>query len=291
MNMRNFQFGTIILVLIIMVGCEGRVKQSDYNKLKSELDECKKTVEDLQNTPEVRLAKGREYLTINDLDNAKKELTNLVDKCGETKEAQKARVLLINIDNQIKLKKVAAERKKNLGYKVLKEKNTVVIGNITLYFKSVTISSKWVFDYDKYDYYRERTAERGNTFVLANVSFSSKIKESRIPLISVYKLSNGALNLIGIMKREFLEEAVNIVTNKDFKYVSKVNFSQALEISKKTLETCAVFVVVKKENCSTYSMGYYLVTDPRSCNLKSPLTIDDFDNDYALIKIINKNKL
>lgn len=280
-----------ILLIFMMVSCESKVRQADYDKLKSELEECKRTVDDLQNTPEIRLAKGQEYLSHNDLDSAKSELKTLIEKYADSEEAIKAKAIIKKIDLQIKEKEIAAERKRTLGYKVLKERNTVVVGNITLNFKSVTAGSKWIFEYDKNDYYRYRSAERGNTFILANVSFSSKVKESKIPLISVYKLSSGALTLIGTMKREFLEEAENIVTDKDFKYVSKVNFSQALEISKKTLESNAVFVVVKKENCSKYSMGYYLDSDASNCYLKSPLSIDDFDNEYVLIKILNKNKL
>ena len=174
---------------------------------------------------------------------------------------------------------------------ILKENTTLSIDNITIKFKSVSTGSKWIFEYDKYDYYRYRSAERGNTYVLANVIISSKVKKSKIPLISVYRLSNGCLTLVGSMSREFVNDAEGSYNDKDFKYVSSVAFSQALEISKKILEETAVFVVVKRVNCSKYEFGYYLDTNTEGCNIKSTLTVDDFDKDYVLIKILNKKKL
>ena len=46
-----------------------------------------------------------------------------------------------------------------------------------------------------------------------------------------------------------------------------------------------------KVNCSKYEFGYYLDTSSEGCNIKSTLTVDDFDKNYALIKILNKKKL
>ena len=81
--------------------------------------------------------------------------------------------------------------------------------------------------------------------------------------------------------------------------MSTVALSHALEISSETLKDKAVFVVVKRNNCSRYERGYFLDTDiertitkdNNQCNIKSTLTVDDFDNEYVLVKILNKNKL
>lgn len=283
----------LFFVIIIMTSCDNnKVKKSEYDKLQQELAETKKANEELQKTPQIRLAKGQEYIAKNDFENAKKELSVLIEKFNGSIEAKKAQTLLAEIEKQEKIKKETEERKKTLGFKILKENTSITIANITIKFKSVSTGNRWTYDNDKYDYYRYRTAERGNTFVLANVLITSKVKETRIPLISVYKLSSGNLNLIGTMQREFVTDADgSIETHKDFKYVSSVAFSQALEISKKILEETAVFVVVKRVNCSKYEFGYYLDCNPDGCNIKSTLSVDDFDKDYALIKIFNKNKL
>lgn len=276
-----------------MASCDNnKVKKSEYDKLQKELADTKKVNEELQKTPQTRLTKGQEYISKNDFENAKKELSVLIEKYSGSPEAEKAQNLLAEIEKQEKTKKETEERKKALGFKILKENTSITIANITLKFKSVSTGSRWTYDNDKYDYYRYRAAERGNAFVLANVLITSKVKETRIPLISVYKLSSGNLILIGTMQREFVTDSDgSIETHKDFKYVSSVAFSQAIEISKKILEETAVFVVVKRANCSKYEFGYYLDANPEGCNIKSTLTIDDFNKGYVLIKIFNKNKL
>lgn len=283
----------IFIVVIVLTSCDNnKVKKSEYDRLRKELAETKKANEELQKTPQIRLTRGQECIAKNDFISAKKELGVLIEKFNGTAEAKKAQTLLVEIEKQEKAIKETEERKKALGFKILKEKTTITIDNITLKFKSVSTGTKWTCDYDKNDYYRYKTAERGNTFVLANVSITSKVKKSKIPLISVYRLSNGSLTLIGTMQRAFLYDPDGSTeTKRDFKYVSTVVFSQALEISKEILTKEAVFVVVKKENCSKYEWGYYLDSSTDGCKIKSTLTVDDFDKDYALIKVLNKNKL
>jgi len=34
-----------------------------------------------------------------------------------------------------------------------------------------------------------------------------------------------------------------------------------------------------------------ITKDNNQCNIKSTLTVDDFDNEYALVKVLNKSKL
>lgn len=275
------------------------IKQSDYDKLQAELTECKKTVEILQNTPQVRLTNGQQYLTNNDFDNAKRELNVLVEKFGGTDEAKKARSLIEEIEKQEKAKRETEERKKALGFKALKETNLVKIESLALNFSSVTSNNIWTFENDKYGYYRYLTAEREKVYILAKVSITSEIKETKIPLISVYELLGGNLKLVGVMKRQFVNVANNNYSNVDFKYVSTVDLSHALEIPSEKLKNNAIFVVVKRNNCSLFERGYYLDTelertitkDNNQCDIKSILTVDDFDNEYVLIKILNKEKI
>jgi len=290
--MRSILFisGIFAMSSLMLTGCEKKVNKSEYDKLQNELLEYKKQVEELKNTPSNRLLKAQQLFSKEDFKGSKYELNLLLNKFKDTPEAQKGVVLLQKIESLEKARTENEKRKKTLGFKMLKENTTLVIGNITLKFNSVKTSKQWTFDNDKYDYYKYRDAERGNIFILANVSFTSKLKKSKIPLVSVYKIVNGQLKLHGTMKREFLNDYDNS-TDADFKYVSTVIFAQAIEISKSTLAETAVFVVVKKSNCSKYEYGYYLDSDPAGCNIKSTLTVDDFDKDYALVKIFNKAKL
>lgn len=298
-NKKMRKLNLTIVVVLFLASCNNGVKQSEYDKLQAELTECKKTVEELQNTPQVRLTNGQQYLANNDFDNAKRELNTLIEKFGGTDEAKKAQSLVKEIEKQEKAKKEAEERKKALGFKVLKETNSVKVEPVTLNFSSVTSNNKWTFENDKYGYYRYLTAEREKIYILAKVSITSEAKETKIPLISVYELSGGSLNLLGVMKRQFVNDPNNNYSNVDFKYVSTVALSHALEIPSEKLKNNAIFVVVKRNNCSRFETGYYLDTelertitkDNNQCGIKSTLTVDDFDNEYVLVKILNKEKL
>lgn len=238
-------------------------------------------------------------MTNNDFDNAKRELNVLVEKFGGTDEAKKARSLIEEIEKQEKAKRETEERKKALGFKALKETNLVKIESLALNFSSVTSNNIWTFENDKYGYYRYLTAEREKVYILAKVSITSEIKETKIPLISVYELLGGNLKLVGVMKRQFVNVANSNYSNVDFKYVSTVDLSHALEIPSEKLKNNAIFVVVKRNNCSLFERGYYLDTelertvtkDNNQCDIKSILTVDDFDNEYVLIKILNKEKI
>lgn len=288
-----------IVIALFIASCTNGVKQAEYDKLQAELAECRNTVEELQNTPQVRLTKGQQYLANNDFENAKRELNILIEKCGGTDEAKKAQLLVVEIEKQEKAKREAEERKKTLGFKVLKETNTVKVEPVTLNFSYVTSGKKWTFENDEYGYYRYLTAERENIYIIAKVSITSEAKETRIPLISVYEFSGGTLNLLGVMNRQFVYEPNNSYSNVDFKYVNTVALSHALEIPSEKLKNNAIFVVVKRNNCSRFEMGYYLDTnlkrtispDNNQCDIKPTLTVDDFDDEYALIKILNKKNL
>ncbi len=48
--------------------------------------------------------------------------------------------------------------------------------------------------------------------------------------------------------------------------------------------------VVNNSNCSRYEYGYYLDARPDGCNIKSTLTVDDFEKEYSLIKILNNQQ-
>lgn len=295
------KFFFTIIVISLISSCNSGVEQSEYDKLKAELADCQKTVVELQNTPLVRFSKGQEYLSKNDIINAKKEFNELIKKFSESEEAKKAEVLIAEIDKKEREKKEAEERKRTLGFKVLKENSTVSVGDVTVKFNSISTADDFVFDrYD--DSWRYRSAERGEIFVLASVSVTSKVKDPELPPIAVYKVENGTLNLINTLEYRFhrWEDYASYLGNNadyanDFAHTPTIRFSSGLSISKDDLNKNALFVVIKKENCFYRSTDRF-ANPPVSytsggCNLKPTLTVDDFDSSYVLVKVFNKNKL
>lgn len=290
-----------IVVVLLLASCNSGVKQSDYDKLQAELTECRKTVEDLQNTPQVRLTNGQQYYANNDFENAKKELNVLVEKYNGTEEAKKAQSIIADIEKQEKEKRDAEERKRTLGFKALKEKTSVSVEDVTVNFTSVNTGPQWIFD----NYGREwryRSAERGDIYLLSKISISSESKNPKLPPISVYKISNGSLSLIGTMGYEFSRWkdygtylGNNADFGNDFAHTKTIPFSCGLSLSKEDMNNEVIFVVVKNFNC--FYRDYDRFSNPpvsyksSSCGVKSTLTVDDFDSDYTLVKIFNKNKL
>lgn len=297
--MNKFTF--TIAVTLLLSSCNNGVQQSEYDKLKAELSECKKNVEELQNTPQIRLSKGQQYLSKNDITNAKKEFNALIEKFGETDEALKAKSLIADIEKQEQERKEAEEKKRTLGFKILTENSSVTAGDVTVKFNTVTTGQQWVFD-NYGDEWRYRSAERGEKYVLAKVSISSDNKNPELPPIGVYSMSNGSLSLIGAMGYEFSrwDDYSSYLGNdhdfkNDFAHTRTIPFSLGLSVPNETSTNDAVFVVVKRENCyyrSTDRFGNPPVSYSSSgCNLKPNLTIDDFDKDYILVKIFNRNKM
>lgn len=297
--MNKFTF-TIAFALLV-TSCNNGVEQSEYDKLKTELTECKKTVEELQNTPQVRLANGQQFLSKNDKINAKKELNELITKFGETDEAKKAKILLADIEKQEQEIKEKEERKRTLGFKILKESSFVNAIDVNVKFNSITTGQQWVFD-NYGDEWRYRSAERGEKYILAKVAISSDNKNPELPPIGVYKMTSGTLSLIGTMGYEFSrwDDYSSYLGNdhdfkNDFAHTKTISFSLGLSVSNENINNDAVFVVVKKENCFSRSTDRFgnppISYNSSGCNLKSTLTVDDFDKDYVLVKIFNKNKI
>lgn len=297
--MNKFTF-TVAFALLLS-SCNNGVEQSEYDKLKAELTECKKTVEELQNTPQVRLSNGQNFLLKNDIANAKKEFNDLITKFGGTDEAQKAKSLIADIEKQEQEKKAEEEQKRTLGFKILKESTSVNAGAVTVKFNSINTGQQWVFD-NYGDEWRYRSAERGEKYVLAKVSISSDNKDPELPPIGVYRMTNGTLSLIGTMGYEFSrwDDYSSYLGNdhdfkNDFAHTKTISFSLGLSVSNESMNNDAVFIVVKKENCfyrSTDKFGNPPVSyNSSGCNLKSTLIVDDFYKDYVVVKIFNKNKL
>jgi len=292
-----------ILTLSILMSCNDNnsIKKEDYDKLKTELDECKKTVEDLSNTPQMRLTIALKLREENNVEQAKSELRTLIEKFSGTDEAKKASQILKEIEESERKEKEEAEKKRLLGFKALKETSTTKVGEVSLKFTSINSVSQWNFD-DYGSEYRLRKAERGNIYINAKVAISADNKDPNLPPISVYKAENGELRLLGTMGYEFVrwKDYGSYLGNyadygNDFSHTKTISFSCGLQIAQNDLDNNAIFVVVKNQNC------FYRSTDRFSnppvkykesgCNVKNKLTVEDFDSDYILLKLFNRNKL
>lgn len=287
-------------IIVLLISCDNYVQKSEYDLLNSDLIECRKIVEELQNTPQVRLSNGQKYFLAADFANAKNELKLLIEKFSDSNEAKKAKSLLVEIEKREQEIKEVAERKKTLGFKILKEIKLITVGEIKMNFGNIETGQKWIFD--RYgDEWRYRSAERGEKFVLAKLSISSDNKNPVLPPIGIYIMKGGELVLNGTMGYEFSrwdDYASYLGNNHDFKndfaHSKSIPFSLGLSVSNDNLNDYPVFIIVKKENCFYRDTNRFnnppVAYSPSGCYLKPNLTLDDFENEYVVVKIFNKNK-
>lgn len=287
----------VLLMCILFQSCNNQPAENAdaYFKLLSELEECKQTVSDLQNTPTQRLVRAQKSIEEKELVKAEVELSELIAKYPGTDEAQKAEILLDGIKQQQKELASEIERKNKLGFKGIKEKSKIRLGELTLSFSEVSKSKNWTFDnYDgKYHY---RSAERGKMYLVAKVTITAGINDPKLPPISAYKVVGGQLEFLGTLEYEFVrwKDYGSYLGNyadygNDFAHSESIPFSCGLQVSNEDLAS-EIFVVVKGGECFTRSTSRLIMPpvkyEKSRCNEATTLHIDDFDSRYALIKVL-----
>lgn len=297
----------ITIVTALILGSCG-VPQEDYDKLKSELEKtknelsnCSAELTEIKNTPEQRLIRAQKLFSENDLNGAKGEYQGIVDNYKGTDDATNASKEIAKIDQIIEQKRIEEERKKALGYKILKPTTIVKYGDLSCKFEKIWTGKRWSFD-DYGHEYRLRDAERGNKHVLVRVSITSKSKNPSLPPVLVYQMNNGELQLLGTLGYEFRrwKDYGAYLGNyadygNDFAHSQTIPFNLGLQLSNENLDSKPIFVVMKKSGCFIRQHEDYgnpeIKYSEGSCNPKRVLKVDDFDDDYVLLKIFNQSKL
>ncbi len=288
------------LLCLIVISCKDTKMIEELAETKRQLSECSTELETLKNTPENRKVRALKHLANDSFEFAKSEFTGIAENYPGTKEAKDAKVEIAKIDKIVEKKKAEDARKKALGFKVLKETSTVKNDDLKISFSSTKTGKRWTFDSygDRYHY---RDAERGDKFILTRASISSKNKNPYLPPVQAYQIKDGNLNYLGTLSYQFTrwKDYGSYLGNyadygNDFAHSETIKFSLGLSIKEIDIDDEPVFIVVEKKGCFLRSsrLGrpevYY---KPLSCPNKNPLNVDDFDDNYVLVKIFNKSNL
>lgn len=285
----------------------------EFKKLKSKSDEelsiCKNDFNELLNTGSQRIIKARVFLSNKEYELAKKEYQEIIQKFPNSVESKSSIEELKDIENILNKQKVEEEKRKKeeeqkkiLGFKILKENQTRAVEYNTIKFENLNISNKWSFD-DYGDSYYYRNSERDSNFITARVKITSTSKNPKLPLVSAYQIVNNKLILIKNLEYKFAKWSDygtylgNYADyNNDFAHTKTVSFSLGLEVLEKNLKDNPIFIVVSNKN--SVERSYYQFATPKySYNIsyddkaKDILNIEDFEKDYFLIKIFNKDKI
>lgn len=293
-----------------ILGCSDEQLKTDLEKTKAELEKtkqeltnCSTELADVLNTPDQRILTAKKLFADGNFSGARKEYEEIQSKYPDTDYFKTASKELAGLDKAIEKRKIEAEkqraeeeRKKALGFKVLKPSTTVKFGDLSLRFEKVWTGKRWSFD-DHGREYSLRDATRGNKHVLVRLSISSESKNPELPPILAYQYFDGKLLLLGTLRYEFRrwKDYGSYLGNyadygNDFAHSKTIPFNLGFETSEDNLKSGRVYVVMKKTNCFKrenkdfgrpevqYKMG--------DCGAKSSLEVEDFEKDYVLIKTL-----
>jgi len=293
----------LIVSLLLAISCSNESTHQkelitslelELSQVKDSLSQCQNELGRIKNTPEIRLLKAQNYET--ELDNATAllEYNDIIEKFPQSKESIEAKNASDRIQRVMEGDRIAAEKRKALKFNGLKKKTKITYEGLSIGVEKIWIGSRWIFD-SYGDRYFLRDAERGNTHILARISITSKYKNPTLPPLLVYKLYNGQLVLIDKLKYEFRrwKDYGSYLGNyadygNDFNHSETIRFSLGLQLEKDIIDNNPIYVVLKKEGCFYRDNNSYSRPEvsykPANCDNKTLLDVDDFEDDYVLVK-------
>lgn len=292
---------TLTIGIITLISCsDGETKKqlselkTELEQTKAELSNCSAELTEIKNTAENRFIRAKKLLSENNLTGAKTEFQGIADNFKGTNDATTASKEIVKIDKIIEKKRADEERKKALGYKVLKPITRVKYGDLSLRFDKVWKGKRWSFD-DYGSQYFLRDAERGNSHIMARISVTSENNNPSLPPILVYQMNNGELKYLGTQEYKFRrwKDYGSYLGNyadygNDFSHSKTIPFNCGVELSNDDLKSGTIYVVLKKQGCINRTKVDYgnpeIAYRESSCSPKRILKVEDFDNDYVLIK-------
>lgn len=267
-NLKNMKNKNVILIgavlLILCNSCGNNSLQKEYDDLlisyqekSKNLELCEKENENLKNTPDLRLAKAKTLHSEGKYQDAKSELTELMNVFPGTAEAETAKILFDQITKDEEKLKAEEERLKNMTFSEIKSSMKINYDQLTLNFVSVATNDTWRFD-NYGTSYMYRGATRGYDYLIAKVNISSKDVCPKLPAIIAYQLVSGKLEKIGTLAYEFArwKDYGAYLGNysdygNDFSHTETVYFSCGALISEDITLKKPIFVVVQNKGCFT----------------------------------------
>lgn len=259
-----------------------RKYQDSLSILRAQLVQANDQIELLKYPADQRLRKAHNLVDAGELDNALEEIKQLKKLFPNSTEVTAAEALIIRI-NEIKEKqRQEEERIKALGYKAFKDNPSVNIGDVTYAFSGFTYGRTFTFDYvqDISEYYYQ-VADKNCTYILANLTISTKENYASEPHVYACKIENGKLKKIDDFRIEYASYNTYGAkignyseTSHDFSKVNSVKYKMAAQIPQ-SYTNIPIVIIVKKTS------GY----------MSDELSLDDIKKDYEVVKILNRNRM
>ena len=230
----------------------------------------------------VDLVKGEKF------EEAYVEIDNLKKIFPKSSEAQKVAAQITLIEKRKAEIKAEEERRKALGFKVFKDQSVVTAvkksGDQVKYtFSNFHYDREFTFEYiaDIEEYYY-RTADKGNTYLQADLSIYTKANYASTPSVYVCKIVDGKLSRIAYFSCEYARfETYGAYlgnyseTSHDFSKVNTVRYKMGAQISIKDSRLPLVVLMGKNDDSVTVE----------------GMTVEDVNEKCEVIRILNRNRL
>ena len=241
------------------------------------------------------MSKAKELIKKGEYDSAEKEIEQLNQLFPNSKEISESSLLLNKINEIKDAKRKEEERIKALGFKALKEQMKVEIDYNTVLFNNITINNRFIHDSygDRY-FYNE--ADRETKYISMTMSVDSKSHNPDLPQLAAYSIVGDKMYKEGVFRTEFArwKDYGTYLGNEhdftnDFSKVSTVRFKLGLQLSNDKLANPYAIVLMKR---NVLEYHYERFENPPisyigSANYPSTLSLEDFANDYVLVKTYN----
>ncbi len=300
----------LIILLLLLTNCVGT---SVHNTVIEERDKLIKQVDSLNDVitylnkknlnlsdsikilsfpAEQRFFEIEQLIKNNELDKALIRIKQLQQIFPNSEEASKLPNQISIIEKKKEAIKEEENRRKALGFKIFKDQSQITIdkdGDIRkCVFSDFHFGEIFTFDYVKdiresYCYY----ADKGNTYILADLSLSTESKYGYPPEIFACAIWDGKLKKIGyfISEYETWETYGAYIGNyseksHDFSKVNTVKYKLGAQISKEEANLPIVILIAKNNDTQKIHKIH-----------NEGLTIDEVNKFCDIIKIINRNKI
>lgn len=269
--------------------------QDSISVLKSQLEKANAEIDILKFPADQRLSKIVELFNSQQYDKVRKGVSELKQVFPNAREIVEAEKYIAKIDAIEVAKKAEEERIKALGFKAITQRTSFDIDYNKLNISGISVGSTFTFD-DYGSSYFYRTADRGSKYVSMSMSVTSSDHDPNLPELALYAIKADKMVLEGTFTTEFARWSDYGAylgnyhdTRNDFSKVSTVKFKLGLQVNDKTLQG-PYAIVVKKENVLV--LRYERFNNPPysytgSASYPSTLTVNDFVNNFILVKITN----
>lgn len=299
--MKKFVF---LLLAITFSCCTNKSTQNEIKKLSAINDSLIKRV-DILNKRIIELSDSlsilsfpsdQRYLEIlkliqeDNLDVALEKIDELKKIFPHSSEANKVSNQISIIEKKKAAKKAEEERRKALGFKVFKDNMNITVNEkngdiLKCIFSGFGFGKTFTFDYiDDVDEYYYKTADKTNTYILANLSLSTKANYASPPSLYACSIVDGKLKRIAYFTHEYANWASYGAyignyseTSHDFSKVSTVRYKLAAEISLEESKHPIIIVMFKNDDSNDKTID--------------GLNVEEVNEYCEVIKIINRNKI